>query len=150
MLIQRYTMRCVYRSNVPLIQVQDQNIQGLARCSPGCMSRKWHDKRATAHGMFPRKIDERRLAVGLVLLLGFVRSSPSTCVLVATGSPGARMCTPHILDATERTLLIELLYFDSTTISRAPDLSSLSEVELRVCGVRLARPIPCSAGAQGP
>lgn len=46
------------------------------------------------------------------------------------------------VDAAECMLLIELLYFDSIKICREPDPSSMFEVELRVCGVRPARPIP--------
>lgn len=91
--------------------------------------------------MFPRKIDERELVVGTVLLSDFVRSSSSTSTFVAARSPSQKTCTPCILDAVECMLLIEPSYFDSMTIFRAPDPSSVLEVELRDCVVHLARPI---------
>ena len=51
-------------------------------------------------------------------------------------------CECDAVDAAECMLLIEPLYFDSMKICREPDPSSMFEVELRVCAVRPARPIP--------
>lgn len=105
------------------------------------MSRKWHDKRVMGNDMSSRKINHLKLAVGSVLLFSFVRTWSSTAVFVAARTPPRTVCVPWILDSAECMLLIEPSYFDSMTIFRAPDPSSVFEAELRVCGVPLARPI---------
>lgn len=112
--------------------------ESLPRSSPRCMLRKWHNRMVIAQGMSPCQL-KRLLVVEIALLCASIGGLSSFSVFVVARSLSRRICVPCTLEAAKFMLLIELSYSDSTMIFQASDPASTLEVELRVCGVHLAR-----------